>query len=228
VGPMLMTGLACAGALVALALIATSTTPSTEGPGAPPVKSLFPFSFAWATRGARRADRPRALATILMAYTMGLSVLGVIVGLLGIFLVEGAHEPSAGLWAVGPPIVAAVVAARSLVGHRRTARREVLVTAAFYSFGVLDLSFVVALLGVFIIGHGSNSPPDWPFLILGTASGLASVALGRSGARALMSMAGVDDEQAKAILGAALIRGIGFQTVGVVASAIGIVLIVIS
>ena len=67
-GPLLMTGLSAFGAAVALGLISTGTWP----PDGAPV--------------SRQVPTGRSLAIILMAFCMGVAVLGTVVGLLAIFV----------------------------------------------------------------------------------------------------------------------------------------------
>jgi hypothetical protein len=79
-----MTGLSCFGAAVALGLISPATWPPDEAPV------------------SRQVPTGRSLAISHMAFSMGVGVLGTVVGLLAVVVAGAVAEPADGLLAAGP------------------------------------------------------------------------------------------------------------------------------
>ncbi len=204
-GALAMTGLACFGAAIAIGLIA-SAAPRT--PGNAPV-----------------APGIRGLAMILIAFTMGSAVLGVIVGLLTIFE-PGIHDPTSGLLAVASALVGLVVGLGLMARNAGRADPQVSAFAALFIIGTAILAVVVAILAVFIPSEVVTTLANWPFVVLGMASAGATIAIGLSGAAALRSMVGLDDPSAKVFVAKAISRVFPFQAIGIGVSAVAIMLVV--
>jgi hypothetical protein len=203
-GPMLMTGIACFGAGVAIALLATATARHAESSVGLPIS----------TRSA----------ILLMAFPQGIAVLGVVVGLLAV-TAGAVSNPEGGLLVGGPAVAGAIVGLGVLVRSGQDSDQRVRKMGAAYIAGLGVLGVVVASLAFTLAGSRTTSLIDWPFPILGLASGSSALAIGIIGARAIRSMIGVDDPTGKALQAAQISRLLPFEAVAVGASAIAIVLV---
>lgn len=205
-GPMLMTGLTCFGAAVAIGLLAAATSqPTTPTIGPSPSRSL---------------------AIISMAIAAGSGVLGVVVGLIAV--VSGAvADPSTGVLAAAPAILGGVIGLGLIVRGAGSLDGAIVLYAALFLLGMATLGPVVALMATFIPGDGGTPPSDWPFVILAVAAGGSALAIGLMGARSLQALAGADESTAKAIVVRQISRSLPFQLVGIGATVIAILLLVI-
>ena len=207
-GAMLMTGLCGFGGAVALGLIATGTSPEDSQ-----------------HRGSRQPDG-RGLAIILLAICQGEAVLGTVVGLLAIFL-AGVTDPAAGVLAVVPATIGALVGLFLVVRHWRASDPTTSGLIVLYILATVVLSAVVALLALFI--EGPTIPlVDWPFSALGLVSAVATIGIGRIGMTAVPAMRDVEGADAKAIANTQLARVLPFQLSYVAANAIAIALVVLA
>ncbi len=204
-GPLLLTGLACFGAAVANGLLAASTSrPAVE---------------------TAPAARARALVVVLVAFASGIGILGVVAGLLAVFLGE-LRGPTAALLAAGPAVVGALIGLGLIVRRTGTLDPGVSTIAALQTIGMGVLGIVVATLAVTIVEKGTTRISDWPFVLLGLASATAAVAIGATGARVIPKITGTDDATARAMFSAQIARCLPFEAVGAGACAIGVMLIV--
>ena len=208
-GPLLMTGLSCFGAAVALGLISTGTWP----PVGEPV--------------GRQVQTGRGLAFILMAFSLGVAALGTVVGLLAI-LVAGDVDPADGSLAAGPAVADGIIGMVLVVRHRRIGDPSVTTLAAVYVLGIANLGIVVALLALFIVEEPTKSLTDWPFVILGLISGVSALAIGATGASAVRALRVVDEQTATAIVQGQISRVVVIQVPIIGAAAVAIALIVLS
>jgi hypothetical protein len=209
VGPLLMTGLSCFGAAVALGLISTGTWPPDEAPV------------------SRQAPTGRSLAIIFMAFSMGTAVLGTVVGLLAIFVARDVADPADGLLAAGPAVIGGIIALALVARQRGAGDPRISTLAAVYILNIVGLGTVVALLALFIVEGPARDLAGWPFVILGLINGASALATGATGATAVRAMRGVDEQTRKAIAQAQISRSGLIQIPFVAASAIAIALIVL-
>jgi hypothetical protein len=209
-GPLAMTGLSGFGAAIAIGLIAAASWPADE------------------PAGGHQAASARGLAVILMAFCLGIAVLGTVVGLLAIFVAGAVTDTADGLFAAGPAVVGALIGLALIARHWRVADRGTAAFAAVYVFAIANLGCVVALLGVFVVEPAAKSLADWPFVILGFVSGATALAFGATGATAVRSMQGADESAAKAIVAAQISRSALLQIVFTTAGVVAVLLIVLS
>lgn len=209
-GPLLMTGLSCFGAAVALGLISTGTWPPDEAPV------------------SRQVPTGRTLAFILMAFSLGVGVLGTVVGLLAIFVAGDVADPANALLAAGPAVIGGIIGLALVARQWGAGDSRISTLAAVDILSVVVLGIVVALLTVFIVQQPTKDLADWPFVILGLINGASALAIGATGATAVRAMRGVDEQRGKAIVKAQISRTSLIQITFVAASAIAIALIVLS
>lgn len=200
-GALLMTGLASFGAAVAIGLLAAGTS-----------------------RPAGTVSR--RLAIVQMAYCQGIAVLGTVVGLLAV-TAGAVPDHAGGLLAAGPAAAGAIVGLGLVVRHRLRSDPGISTFGAMFVVGLAILGIVVALLAVFFRDVGTTTLTDWPFIILGPVSTASALAIGVTGARALGSMMGADEETAKVIAAAQISRSVLFQLAAIGASVVAILLILI-
>ena len=205
-GPLLFTGLACFGGAVAIGLVAASTSRPVGVTG--------------------EAAASRGLAIVLMAFAQGIAVLGVVIGLLAVTL-GAVRDPAGGLLAAGPAVAGAVVGIGLIVRRAASSDAQVSIVAAMFIVGMAVLGIVVALLGVFIVEVERSTLSDWPFVILGFASGASAIAIGVTGTRTVPKMTGADDQTRKALQSAQISRIVPFEAIAVGCSGIGILLVVV-
>ncbi len=208
-GPLLMTGLSCFGAAVGLGLIATGTWPSD---GAPVSRSV---------------PNQRGLAVILMAFCQGVGVLGVVVGLLAIFVAGSMADPAYGLLAAGPAVVGGLIGLALVIRHWRSGNPEISSLVALFIVGIVVLGIVVAMLTVLIVPEPTKILSDWPFVVLGLINGSAALAIGATGAGGVAALRGVDELTARTIGNAQVSRCLPFQIAYIGASAAAVLLIVL-
>jgi F0F1-type ATP synthase membrane subunit c/vacuolar-type H+-ATPase subunit K len=206
-GALLMTGLACFGAAIAIGILASSTTPTIE------VK-----------RGAPSA---RGLAIILMAFCSGIAVLGVVIGLLAVNAGLVA-DPSSGVLAAGGAVVGAVIGIGLIAANWSHLDRYVAWRGIAFAAPLGLLGVVVAVLANIFDDIGTGTLANWPFVVLAPASALAALAIGVTGAGAIRSLPGVDETATKSIVAAQISRCALFQAVAIGASTIGILLIMLA
>ncbi len=125
-------------------------------------------------------------------------------------------------------MIGAVIGLTLLGRRRQNADRRILILSVNLIAGLAVLGYVVAQLATFGPTTESTAQPDWAFLLLGLVSGLSSLALARSGVRALRAAVGVDDQAFKVIYDAQLVRVVLFQGIGTAAAVVAILLIVLS
>jgi hypothetical protein len=210
VGPLLMTGLSCFAAAVALGLISTGTWPPAEAPV------------------SRQVPTGRSFAFILMAFSLGVAVLGTVIGLLAIFVAGDVADPADALLAAGPAVIGGIIALALVVRQRATGDPLISTLAAAYILNIVVLGIVVALLTQFIVQEPTKDLADWPFVIFGLINGASALATGAIGATAVRAMRGVDEQTGKAIAQAQISRIALIQIPFVAASAIAIALIILS
>jgi hypothetical protein len=205
-----MTGLSCFGAAVALGLISPATWPPDEAPV------------------SRQIPTGRSLAIILMAFSIGVAVLGTVVGLLAIVVAGDVADPADGLLAAGPAVIGGIIALALVARERGAGDPLISKLAAVHILNIVVLGIVVALLALFIVQEPTKDLADWPFVILGLINGASALAIGATGATAVRAMRGVDEQTGKAIAQAQIFRSGLIEIPFVAASAIAIALMVLS
>lgn len=160
-----------------------------------------------------------------MAFCEGIAILGVVVGLLGVFT-DSRTAPADGLLAAGPAVAGAIVGLGVVARSRHTADPRLVFQAATYIIGLANLGIVVAVLAALVGGAGRKHPIDGPiFAILGLVSLGSALALGSNGAQAIMLIEGVDEATARAISSKWIVRSALIQLVGVGTSIVAIALV---
>lgn len=206
-GPMLMTGLGCFGAAVAIGLLVDATSrPTTPVVGPVPARSL---------------------AVISIAIAVGSGVLGVVVGLVAI-QTGAVIDPASGVFAAAPAVVGFIVGVVLIVRGRRDVDPAVTAIAVPFLIGQATLGPVVAALAIFIPAESGPVPTEWPFVVLGLVLGASALGIGLTGSRTLRAMKGVDDTTAKVLTARQISMGLPFQLGGIAATAIAILLIVMA
>lgn len=200
VGPMLLTGLACLGAALGLALVVSSTT--------------------------REESLPvRRLAVITMAFAEGIAVFGVMVGLLAVFGYPVATA-SDGFVAGVPAIGGAVVGLAMVLRNRDHTNPAITTIGSGFILGLGTLGAVVWVMAIITADVRPKPVDDGPFVILGAIAGLAALTVGIIGSRGVPRLYGVSDEAATAIASAHITRLLPIDLLGIGASAIAILLLV--
>jgi hypothetical protein len=206
---MLMSGLSCFGAAIALGLISAGTWP----PEGAPV--------------GREVLTGRGLSSILLAFCLAPGVLGVVVGLLTIFVAGDLTDPAVGLFAAVPAVIGGIVGL-ALVAHRaRAGDQSISTLAALNILGIAFLGVVVAMMALLIVEEPTKDLTDWPFVVLGLINGASALAIGVTGGAAVQSMRGADEPNRRAIAGAQISRTSTFMTASCVACVIAIALILL-
>lgn len=203
-GPLLFTGLTCFGGAVAIGLIAAGTSREVDEPA--------------------NAAAVRGWAVILMAFAQGIAVLGVVIGLLAINSGQTLSGAS-GIFAAGPAVAGAFVGLGLIVRRAGESTTWVSLLASTLIIGLAVLGVVVAMLSVFIVEAGTGTLIDWPFVLLGLASGASALAIGSTGARSIPKVAAADGPSAKTVQSAELSRILPFEGIAIGCSVVAILLI---
>ena len=199
-GPLAMTALAGFGGAVSIGWISAQTRPSVK----PPV------------RGQPSA---RSLAVIAMAFCEGMAILGVVVGLFGIFM-HGPIGTGDEAIAAGLPMGGAALGLVLLFSNLSRSDLAVALQASVFIVGLGVLGGVVALLATFIAvapsGQGS-----WVYPALGFALLLATGGVAITGARAIEAAQGADAAKTKLIADQVVRRWLAFEVIGFAAFGLG-------
>ena len=209
-GPLLMTGLACFGAAVAIGSIAAGSSP----PAGPPDK-VASYQLA-----------ARAMAIVLVAFVEGVAVIGVVVGMLAI---EGGAvtKPSDGIFAAGPALIGALIGLGLILTNVSNVSVTTALICSLFIGTIGVLSVIVASLAWFIAEPAFTPPADWPFVILGLVSGGAALGIGVTGGRTVRGIPDADDQTRQRYQAAQVYRSMPFQVAAIGASAIAIVLVMV-
>jgi F0F1-type ATP synthase membrane subunit c/vacuolar-type H+-ATPase subunit K len=201
VGPMLLTGLACCGAAIAIGWMTTAAT---------------------ADRGIVDANRTRRGATVIaMAMAEGLGILGVVVGLLDIN-VRAVESGPAGFLAALPAVAGSLISLALI--EKDGFRGPVTVLGLMFSGGLGSLGVVVGALASILSGTGTP-PLDAPFIALGVLMAAAALAIAAVGAPMIREIVTTDvDELQRAQV--RLVRTIApYQFVGVFSAAVALLIL---
>ncbi len=201
-GPLLLTGLICFAAAVALGLLTSSVRPLD---------------------GKEHGAQVRGLFIVQAAFVVGIAIWGVVVGVLAVT----AGHPTGALLAAGPAVAGAVfgvaMALRSADGGaRRTSSVGVWLIVWVGSLGV-----VVGLLATFIAEYATRSLSDWPFVVLGVAGSVAVLGVGWTGSAALRAIDGADAAGVETIRAAQLTRCLWLEIAGLAAIGIAIAIVLL-
>ena len=207
-GPLVMTGLATFGATVGVGLLLSGTYPTTE-----PID--------------RRIPSGRSLAIVMMAFSMGIGTLGVVVGLLA-SMTDGDVGGTAWILAAGPAAAGAIIGIAIIVRNQPTANAQLVPIAVSFVVGMGVLGAVVAMMALTLADVGTKHPISGPFELLGLVSLASAIGIGLTGARAVRSMNGADEASSRTISSRQIMRGALFQAAGVAASAVAIVIVMLS
>ena len=202
-GPMLMTGLACFGAAVAIGLLARAT---------------------WQPTATVVDATTRSLAYILMAFAEGVAVVGIVVGILAVNA-GVVTDPAVGVLAAGPAVLGVVVGMTLVVGAAARSDPQMSFFGVLFIVPLGVLGVVVALLATFLVADAASNLVVWPFLLLAPACAASALAVGMSGGVAIRSMRGVDEPTAVAIHAEGVSRCARFVAVALVSTVIAIALI---
>ncbi len=207
-GPLVMTGLATFGAAVGVGLLLSGTYPTTEPIDRPPPTG-------------------RGLAIVMMAFSMGIGTLGAVVGLLAA-MTDGDVGGTAWILAAGPAAAGAIVGIAIIVRNQPTANAQLVPIAMSFTIGMGFLGALVAMLALTFADVGAKHPINGPFELLGLVSLASAIGIGLTGAGAVRSMNGADVASARTISSRQIMRGALFQAAGVAASAVAIVIVMLS
>jgi F0F1-type ATP synthase membrane subunit c/vacuolar-type H+-ATPase subunit K len=195
-GPLIVAGLALAGAAIGIAQTAASARAST-GPTAPAI---------------------RATAVLGLAFTQGVGVLGAVVAILAIS-VRQAGDANSGV------VVIVIAGAGAIIGLAILARAGDRVHPSVRGLGLLYVSSD-AMLGIVIgvlaatIGEGAAIGPDAVFVALGLVALVAAVAIGQIAGTALVAISttpsAADEIRRRFITTAVLAQSVG--TIAMVAA----------
>jgi F0F1-type ATP synthase membrane subunit c/vacuolar-type H+-ATPase subunit K len=195
-GPLIVAGLALAGAAIGIAQTAARARGST-GPTAPAI---------------------RATAVLGLAFTQGVGVLGAVVAILAIS-VRQAGDATSGV------VVIVIAGAGALIGLAILARAGDGVHPSVRGLGLLDVSSD-AMLGLVIgvlaatLGEGAAIGLDAVFVVLGLVALVAAVAIGQIAGTALVAISttpsAADEIRRRFITTAVLAQSVG--TIAMVAA----------
>jgi F0F1-type ATP synthase membrane subunit c/vacuolar-type H+-ATPase subunit K len=206
VSPLVMTAFAALAAATGIGWISASTWRPVE----PPV---------------RGEPSGRSLAIISMAFCEGMAVLGVVAGLLAIFM-DVPVAPIDEALAAALPIAGAVLGVVLVVRDRAATDPKVAIFAANFILGLGVLGAVVSYLGTIIADHRVDLASPGPYVFLGLAQLIAIVGIAVTSASSIQAMRGADLAAAKAILARQVLRSTIFELVGVGAFVIALLFIV--
>lgn len=162
-GPLLVTGAACFGAAVGIGLITAA-----------------------AERAFERTAEPaavRGLYIVLAAFLDGIGVLGVVIGILAIFLADVGDTTGAVLAAA--PAVGGAAAGIILAGRAALSWRSPVFVGTRFIGGLGVLGVVVGTFAVMMGSGRTIRSGDAPFVIIAFVMLAAAIGLGLSGARGL-------------------------------------------
>jgi hypothetical protein len=216
VGPLVFTGLALFGAAASIGVVAAASRPPTPGGMGASRPGVI---------GSVAMVAPvRRLAMILLAFAMGLGVLGVVVGIL---VVEGdvRIDPASIALVPGLALTGAAIGFAPVIRNRPDLDPWVVSKAALFATGQVVLAVVVAVLAGLIRETGAGRALPEVFLPLGLVSAAGAIGIGIVGAQSLRTLTGVDEPAATALLARAFPRIVPFEMAAVVSTVIAIVVL---
>jgi hypothetical protein len=148
-----------------------------------------------------------------MAFCQGIAVLGIVAGLLAIYL----DGPVAGIdevLAAGLPIAGVVLGLALILRARATTDRPVAIQAIGFVLGLGVLGPIVAVLATISADNLVDTGFPGPYLILGLAQLGAILGIARTSAGSIQSMRGADLGAARAIMARQMVRSAIFELVG--------------
>jgi hypothetical protein len=215
---MLLAGLSCLGAAIGIGLVGSRTPPDDAASRGSRERSM---------RAGSPPERgsPRQLAIVVMAFCMGIAVLGVVVGLLAVILGPPVRASTNGLIAALPAIAGtgaglAIVARNREAADDRTSR-----IAGGFLFAIGALGVALAILAYAIVGDGQARPPDWAFPLLGLVTIASTLGMGLTTAATLAAMRDAGPEDRRQLHSRQLVRVLMLDATAVAASAIGVALV---
>jgi hypothetical protein len=203
VGPLLLTGLICFAATVALGLLTSSVRPLD---------------------GLEQGAQVRGLFIVQAAFVEGMAVLGVVVGLLAVT----AGHPSGALLAAGPALAGAAVGVAMALRSGSGVDRSASFVGLWFIVSVGILGVVVGVVATVIAEHATRSLTDWPFAVLGLAGAVSVLGIGWTGSIALRATDGADAAGVETIRAAQLTRCLWFEIVGLCAVGIAIAILLLA
>ncbi len=204
--PLILTALAGLAATIGIGWIGAHTSRPVETP-------------------RRGEPSGRSLAIISIAFCEGIAVLGIVAGLLAIFM-DGPVARIDETLAAALPIGGAVLGVVLIVRDRATTDRLVAIFAAAFVLGLGTLGLVVSILGTIITTDRTDMGSSWLYVVLGLAQLVAIGGLAVTSASSIRSMRGVDLVAARTILDRQILRSAMFELVGVGAFAFALLLLV--
>ena len=204
--PLIMTALAALAAATGIGWISASTWRAVEPP-------------------ARGEPSGRSLAIVSTAFCEGIAILGVVAGLLAIFMDEPV-APIDEVLAGALPIAGAVLGIVLVIRHRRTIDPLVAIQATGFILGLGGLGLVVSFLGTIIADNGGEPGDPGFYVILALAQVIAIAGIALTSANSIQSMRGADVVATRAILARQILRSAIFELIGVGGFVIALLLIV--
>jgi len=206
-GPLLMAGLTAFGATIAIGIVASRCPPARAASAAPPT--------------------PRSLAIVVMAFAMGIGVLGVVTALLGVELGLEADQvvPAA---AVGPALLGGLVGVAIVFRDGGEADRSVVAIGTSFIASSVLLTGIVAILAVVLREAVGVAPPTWQFATLGAVAAAATIGIGVVGGAGVRAMDAALPDEARMVMSRQIARIVPFEAIAVAASAAAILLVVLT
>jgi hypothetical protein len=167
----------------------------------------------------------RSLAIISLAFCEGIAILGVVAGILAIYL-DGPVAPIDEALAAALPIAGAVLGVVLVVRDRATTDSLVAIQATSFILGLGVLGPVVSFLGSMSASNRVDPGNPGPYLILGLAQPGAILGIALTSAVSIRSMRGADIVATRAILARQILRSAILELVGVGSFVIAIWLVV--
>lgn len=204
--PLVMTALAALAASTGIGWISASTWRPVKPP-------------------ARGEPSGRSLAIVSMAFCEGIAVLGVVAGLLAIFMDEPV-APIDEVLAAALPIAGAVLGIVLVIRDRGTTDPWVAIQATGFILGLGGLGLVVSVLGTIIADNRGEPGNPGLYVVLALAQVIAIAGIALTSATSIQSMRGTDVVATRAILARQILRSAIFELIGVGGFVIALLLIV--
>jgi hypothetical protein len=215
VGPLVFTGLALFGSAAAIGLVTAASSPPPGPTGGPRPGAIGSVTVVAAVR---------RLCLILIAFAMGLGVLGVVVGILAVEAVVPL-DPASAVLVPALALIGAGLGFAPVIKNRAELDPWVVSKAALFAGSLIVLAVVVAVLAGVIRATGAAQHPPDVFLLLGLVSAAGSIGIGIVGAQSVRTLVGVDEPAATVLLARAVPRVVPFELAAVVSTVVAMVVL---
>jgi len=149
-----------------------------------------------------------------MAFCEGMAILGVVAGLLAVYM-DGPVVPTDRVLAAALPVAGAVLGIALVVRIQATADPQVVAQATGFILGLAVLGPIVSYLATISARDRVDPGNLAPYLILGLALLVAIVGIGVTSSSSIRSMHGADLGATKAIFDRQILRSAIFEIVGI-------------